>query len=238
MVKDITATLTEKKQLNHNVWQFSFKVNGDTVEFAPGQYMLLKINDQFRQYSISSSAMQTDTMEFIMEYFEGGLASTYLTQLEIGQTAEFKGPAGVFTLRNTDRNKIFLATGTGIAPIKSMIETYLEQGGQREIHLYFGLKNRDEMYLQDELNVLSGKYANFSYTYCLSREESLDGLDTNYIVQGRVNAAVEEYIAEQGGDFNLFEYYLCGSQTIVESLKEYLFGKGTTPDNTFFENFG
>lgn len=238
MVKDITATLAAKKQLNHNVWEFSFKVNNDTVEFAPGQYMLLKINDQFRQYSISSSATQQDTMEFIMEYFEGGLASTYLTGLQIGQTAEFKGPAGVFTLRETDRDKVFLATGTGIAPIKSMIETYLEKGGQRQLRLYFGLKNRDEIYLHDEFAALAAQHVNFTYTYCLSREESLEGLDPAHTAQGRVNASLDAYIAQNGGDYNVFEYYLCGSQKIVESLKEELFAKGTTTDNTFFENFG
>ena len=126
MVRDITATLITKENMAGDVWRFVFRVDGEALVFAPGQYVLLKIESAFRQYSISSSPSHGTTFELIVEFIPGGLASTYLGALGEGDSASFKGPAGIFTLKHTPTPKIFLATGTGIAPVKSMVISALE----------------------------------------------------------------------------------------------------------------
>lgn len=238
MVKDFSAKLVSKENLAGNVWGFRFEVIDETLEFAPGQYLLLKIDGQYRQYSISSSNVDTQHFDLIVEFFEGGLASTYLDNLQIGETAEFKGPAGIFVFKDTGRKKIFLVTGTGIAPVKSMIDSYLETGGTDELNLFFGLKTRSDMYLLDHFSELKAQHANLSCDICLSREENLDGLDENVCSIGRVNQVCDVFIEESGTSYADYDFYLCGSQQIVESLKEFVLGKGVPAEQVYFENFG
>lgn len=238
MVRDFTATLLEKKNLTGQVWQFRFQVDGEPLAFKPGQYVLLKIDTAFRQYSISSNPQDGTTIEFIIEYIPGGLASTYLDGLAVGQQAGFKGPAGIFMLKETQTPKIFLATGTGIAPVMSMITYALTSGHSEPMRVYFGLKTRTEMYLYDEFMALHEAYHHFNFQFCLSREESLDGLDAEHISMGRIPHVLDAHAAQSHEDRNSFEYYVCGSKEIVTSLKEHLAEKGVAREMIFSEMFG
>lgn len=238
MIKDFSATLVAKKNLSKNIFEFTFEILEDSLDFVAGQYLLLKIEDKFRQYSISSSALQKNTFQLTIELIEGGLASTYLSALNVGEKAGFKGPAGVFTLQDTDRDKIFLVTGTGVAPVKSMIETYLEGPGIAKLLLFFGLRSREDIYFFEEFKALAESHENFDFDICLTREESLAGLDSQHFAQGRVHQVCDVFIEDSGSNINDYEYYLCGSRTIVESLKEYAIKNGIAKENLFFENFG
>jgi ferredoxin-NADP reductase len=249
MIRDFTATLVSKKQLARQVWGFTFRMpEGEPLEFAAGQYLLLKIEDKYRQYSIASSAHKTGEFELIVEYFPGGLASTFLDGLVEGGAANFKGPAGVFTLRETERPKVFLATGTGIAPVKAMIETYLGRSGgatglsgpeATPLSLLFGLKTRADIYLYDEFKALAVEHPQFDFDICLSREENLDGLDLEHIAMGRVNEVFDVFLEEETSfDRVGHEFYLCGGKDVVESLKQYVMSLGVPKENIFFENFG
>ena len=193
MIKDFSATLTHKQHLSGKVWGFTFTLkDGETLEFVAGQYVLLKIDGNYRQYSICTSSLQNDSFDFIIEYFEGGLASTYLAALEVGQDAHFKGPAGVFTLQNSECDKVYLATGTGIAPIKSMIETQLVTLPTTKAHLYFGLRMGADMYLQKQVEELKKKFPDtFIFTYCLSRESEDVKVEGGQIYKGHIQDALE-----------------------------------------------
>ncbi|MBP9798371.1 hypothetical protein KBC70_04470 [Candidatus Woesebacteria bacterium] len=237
MIKDFSATLTRKEHLAGEVWGFTFTMkDGETLEFKAGQYVLLKINENFRQYSFSSSPLQKDAFDLIVEFFPGGLASTYLDALEVGQQALFKGPAGVFTLQETELDKVYLATGTGIAPVKSMIETQLTLHKNTRAHLFFGLKLIGDMYLVDEIHALHKKYPeSFTYTLCLSREGVENKPARENIIHGHIQDALELFWKNH--EVSNFEYYICGSKPAVEALKEYVFQKGAYPDRIFFERF-
>lgn len=236
MVQDYEVTLTQKKEIAPEVWYYTFALDeGQTLDFVAGQYMLLKVEGNYRQYSIASADTLHSSFDLLVETIPGGLGSNYLMNLSVGSKAQFKGPAGVFTLKDTSRNKIFLATGTGIAPIKSMVESYFgRESHDATLKLYFGLKNRQSVYLYDEFKALATKYPNFTFTICLSREEQLDGLDETYYGVGRVNQHLVDFVQ---GHQNEYEYYICGSKPVVDSLREFVVGLGTAPENVFFERF-
>lgn len=239
MIKDFSAKLIEKKNLADNVWGFTFEIEGDTLEFTAGQYVLLKIDDKFRQYSISCAADRCERFELVMEYFPGGLASEYLTSLPIGEAADFKGPAGVFTLKETLLPKVFLATGTGIAPVKSMVETYLVHGGSAPLYLFFGVKTQKDGYLFDEFVALSQKYPQLTFRMCYSREEEpqarTDDPSEQYIVYGRVQKALESLLTPE--QQKAAEYYICGGKEVVEALKEDVIRRGVPSEHIYFERF-
>lgn len=235
MIKDFSATLTHKQHLAGEVWGFTFTLkDSEELDFQAGQYVLLKINENFRQYSFSSSPLQKNAFDLIVEYFPGGLASTYLDALEVGQDAHFKGPAGVFTLQETAIDKVYLATGTGIAPVKAMIETQLTVQKDTKAHLFFGLKSKADMYLVEEIEALCKAHPErFTYVFCLSREESEP--QNNNTIHGHIQDALEPFWEKN--QISSFEYYICGSKPVVEALKEHVFQKGAHPDKIFFERF-
>lgn len=237
MIKDYTTVLRSKRQLAGNVWSFVFELpKGEEMIFEAGQYMILKVGTNYRQYSIASTPFQKDSFELVVEILEYGVGSDYFRNLTVGAEVQFKGPAGVFILRNPHPpiDKIFLATGTGIVPIRSMIQTHLQENRPGNLYLFFGLRVRQDVYFEQEFNELSQKYSQFSFHICLSKEQSNEGLSQHCLI-GRVNVGLESLLQQRGAEE--FEYYICGSKTAVDSLKDCVIGKGAPADKVFFERF-
>src|SRR3989344_1728256 len=159
------ATLLEKENLAPHIDYFKFSYPEiPNWTFTAGQYMIFHIpqgdnHAARRQYSIASNPAKKDGLEFIIEYVESGVASTYLAAATIGLQMTFQGPAGVFTFRQNEREPVYLATGTGIVPIYSMICDLLEnQKYTKNIHLFWGLKLKTDMYYFDEIKKLGATY--------------------------------------------------------------------------------
>ena len=137
MVHDYTASLVSRKEVAPNIFHISFKLQDDgNFVFAPGQYLLLKVKDQYRQFSISVYKESVRTFDLIIEYFENGLASEYLKHLKIGELSEFKGPAGIFVQHEVARSIIYLATGTGVAPILTMIKKVVKKKKKKKKKIF------------------------------------------------------------------------------------------------------
>ena len=196
MIQDFAATLTEKHELAPQVWYLTFALpEGVRLDFSAGQYVILKVGDDMRQYSIASRDTWHNKFELWVELIPKGIGSTFLCNLPVGGEAMFKGPAGVFTLKDTPKNKIFLATGTGIAPVKSMIESYFEKPAPQlsTLALFFGEKHRTGIYLYDTFARYANEHENFNFKMCLSQEQDVAGLDGAHFVTGRMNGHVEAF---------------------------------------------
>lgn len=231
MLTIFKTTLTEKKHLVNNVYLFTFKLlNPGEISFEAGQYLMLKVpkNGSFvsRLYSIASAPSVKDSFEFIVEIIPGGLASTMLDGLVVGQEVEFQGPAGLFTIKDKVRKKIFLITGTGIAPVRAMLKSGIDN-----FELFWGVKTLKDLYLFDEMKQFNPKI-------CLSRETDLSMIpeeDRKYFCLGHVNDCFEKMSGlESSRDA---EFFLCGGRLTVESLRLYLLGKNVPPENIRFEKF-
>ena len=248
MITSFKTLLSRKKQLAKDIFLFRFQLlEPKEIDFKAGQYLILKINDQSRLYSIASPNFQKDSFELLMEIIEGGLGSTYLSNLKIGDQAVFQGPAGVFTLKESPRPKIFLATGTGLAPIRSMIKSILNFKFKiPNLYLFWGLKTYQDTYLFEELKQLSNESMDkFTFKICLSQEKNLELIgneDREYFAPGRIQNSLESVIFGNNqlkSEENLanFDYYLCGSRQVVESLRQYLEEKKVPKEQIFFEKF-
>lgn len=242
------AKLLEKKQLSEHVHYFKFTHPPQPDwDFKAGQYMIFHIpqgedHAARRQYSIASHPAQKDVLEFIIEYVENGVASQYLDKMQVGEELTFQGPAGVFTYRENEREPIFLATGTGVAPMISIIADLLEnQQYSQNIYLFWGLKLKGDMYYFEELKQLTDMYPNFHFKMCLSRESELNALfsqeDAKYCINGRINNGFEDMLTTTKQDKNKFNYYICGSKHVVEAVREYLQTQNVPSEQVFFEKF-
>lgn len=235
------AHLIEKKLLAPEITLFRFRLDPKKpFNFVPGQYLILIIEEERRLYSIASPDTQKETLELLVRLLPQGVGSNYLRNLEIDDPVFFQGPAGFFTLKSPDKPKVFLATGTGIAPIRSQIFSYLAQGGQASIKLFWGLPRKDSLYLYDEFRAQADQHPNFYLSISLDQETNFVGLDVEDFKRGRVDQTFSDFVKENKispTELNNSEYYLCGARQIVESLKEFLLGLGINKENIFFDKF-
>ena len=185
-----------------------------------------------RLYSIASPNTNRNSFELIIRMIPGGLASNYLFSLKENTEVIFQGPAGMFGLRKNEREKIFIVTGTGIAPILSMIKSEYKISNVK-YQIFWGLKNYKDVYLFNELK-------KFNIKICLSREQNLDKVpevDRKYFEVGHVNSCFDKLSTSHQVLITNFDFYLCGGRLIVESLKQFLLAKGIPLENIIFEKF-
>lgn len=234
------AKLLHKEEIAPDVLLLKFEKPEDPKwSYQAGQYMIFHVptgeagHPARRLYSIASSPDQDQTLDFIIEIVPSGVGSMFVKNLEIGQAATLQGPAGLFTHKPTDRNVIMLATGTGIAPMYGILKTALAHEPDTHFQLFWGMKYKKDLYLTKEFEELKNQHKNFSYTLCLSREESTDHPSC---VIGRVTSGLDALTAE-GKDLAGYHYYLCGGKNVVEALREDLAARGIDAAHIHFERF-
>lgn len=243
MIHTYTAHLVKKTNLSSDIYRFSFVLDTDEVlEFIPGQYLILFVPQLGKDYarrlfSIISTPSQKDSFELLVQILPKGLASQYLLSVEPHEDVVFQGPAGMFKFTTGQKKSLFLATGTGIAPFRSILLSHLSNH-RFSVELLWGIKTYNDLYLLDELKELAKKHKHFSFKVCLSREQSLEQIpqdDRPFIAQGRITNELEKtgnlsYKSE-------YHYYLCGAREVIESLRQLLYSKGIEKDKVTFEKF-
>ncbi len=242
MLQKLQVKLVEKKDLTHDVMLLRFALDL-TMSAISGQYMIIFVpngTDQpyRRLYSIASDCANFQNFDIVAKIIPGGVASEYFKTLNIGAMVHVEGPAGVFHLKNDTHDSMFLATGTGIAPIWSMLHELLlkNPNPDHKIYLLWGLRKHTDVYFLEKFKELMAQYPNFIFKICLSREESMGAIlpeDQKYFAIGRITNFYD------GNDFQPTNtnFYLCGDRQVVESLRQYLYDKGLSRDAVIFEKF-
>jgi ferredoxin-NADP reductase len=138
-----------------------------------------------------------------------------------GDSVEILGPLGRFVVeKQSPREKVFVATGTGIAPFRSMIKDVLESGWPGKIRLYWGLRYEEDVFWDEEFKSLQQAYPTFGYTLTLSR-----ATDTWEESASRRRGRVTDHIIKEDNTSEK-EYYLCGNRPMIDEIKSMLLAKG------------
>lgn len=188
----------------------------ETIDFKAGQFvtMDLPISEKrlkrWRSYSIANHPDGSNILEFCIVLLDGGAATTYLfNEVSVGSTIRFKGPSGTFVLpKELTTDLVFICTGTGVAPFRSMIwDIYHQKKQHQKIHLIFGTRTKDGILYRDEFEELAKLLPNFSYSVALSREKDWDGY------KGYVHPIyLEQYKAVRQN----IHFYLCGWSNMID----------------------
>jgi ferredoxin-NADP reductase len=235
--------LTKKINLASNVFLFEFSlIEPKEISFLAGQYLILLVPYKgetiSRLYSIASPPWQKNSFELVIELVEGGVGSTYLKNLKINDQVLFKGPAGMFTLKETSKNKVFFATGTGIAPIRSMIMESQKLEVKSQKFLFWGLRKKEDVYFLEEFKKIKEEDQSFEFKICLSKETSLSSVESDFFSLGHVDYVFEKELFPKIRETIFdFEFYLCGGRGVVESLRQFLIQKNIPQSVIFFEKF-
>lgn len=227
--------VTKKQNLAGNYWLFTLEFQ-NPFDFSAGQYVSIKVSPDGmrRSYSIAS-APDGNTIDLLLDVTPGGVGSKYFMALKEGDIVEAMGPVGIFTLatKSPKVNKLFIATGSGIAPMRSMIRDLLIKNKyQGEIQLIWGMRHEEDLFWQEEWQQLNRDYANFTYHVVLSKPgEHWHG------ECGHVGDCLRNGFIIKETDLSSWEFYLCGGQEMIMEMGAFLAGKGNTKEDIHFEKF-
>ena len=194
--------------------------------FNSGQYVNIIKGNLTRSYSIANSSNHKNQLEFFIKKYTNGLMSEYFfKEAKINDLLRLEGPIGTFFLRDSSlKNIIFLSTGTGIAPIKSILEGLEkshEQYQNKNLWLIVGARYQKDLFWEPNF-----KNLNIKYIPVLSRQ-----------VNGWNGAKgyVQNIVLKQQIDLENTQVYACGSNDMINSAKE-LFFKNNLKENNFFSD--
>jgi len=200
---------------------------GLRAPFKAGQYLQVVMADgDRRNFSMANAARHNDGAELHIRHVAGGKFSIEtLSKLSVGDTLQVELPYGDFYLRASDRPVIMLASGTGFAPIKAMVETAIHAGHHRPMHLYWGARRHKDIYLADLTARWAQRLPWFSFTPVLSEPGASWCGRT-----GLVHNAVREDHASLADT----EVYACGNPMMVSAAQQAFTASHGLPEAQFF----
>ncbi len=236
-VKEYNATVGSELYLTYDIKEVTFDLIEPTeIEQQPGQYIQIRAPGPdgpiFRAYSISSPAYEKNKVQLMVRLIPGGIASTYIHGLKVGDKVMFTGPYGEFELSEDEATDIVcVGGGAGMAPISSIIHYVYSKWANRRVYLFFGCRTTKDVFYLDEFKKLREKYPNFKIIYALSdpieEGEEWDG-DTGFI-----HLSVDKHL-ESGKKSQAF---LCGPPPMIEAVTDVLGEKGLKPEDIFYDKF-
>ena len=201
--------------------------------FLAGQYIDILLKDgHTRSYSLAGSPAQAEQLELHIRKREGGMFSGMLfgndPLIKEKTIMRVRGPMGTFTLNEEETQPIILlATGTGFAPIQSILLRLIEQQSQRQVHLYWGGRNEAELYYAEQAAEWTGRLKNGSFTPVLSRaDENWNG----------ARGYVQQQVLRDYPDLSAHQVYACGSPAMITDAQEILTGQGRLKNDAFFSD--
>ena len=214
------AVLTSKRLLTSSVWEVVLHVEGQIGRWAPGQFARLHVGyDAWRDYSIAG--LEDNRLRLLISTRTGGRGSQFIEHAGTGTRTVVELPLGEFGLADSGRRRLFIATGTGIAPMLAM---FAQAPGLEHDTLLFGCRDRSEDLVSRICSPMPGRVLR-----CLSREETPDTF------HGRVTDALPGLTGSFGLDPRSTEVYLCGSAAMVADTRSVLERAGY--DSVFTEPY-
>ncbi len=224
-----SATIASKTQLTSNIILVDFAlITPPELEFLAGQTLSLNVGPTTnRSMSIASPPSEKTHILMCHDVSPGGPGSLWTINHREGDAATFMAPLGLFVMdRESHRKKVMIATGTGIAPFRSMLFDYLGNGGTDDITLYWGLRHEEAVYWLDELTDLSLKYPNFRFVLTLSKPSP-----TWQGAKGRVT----DHVVQEESHLSGSDFYLCGNQEMIKDMESQLMHHQVPADQIYKE---
>ncbi|MFA5984372.1 MAG: FAD-binding oxidoreductase [Methylococcaceae bacterium] len=229
------AEVVELSQISINVVKFQLRRTGDdkSINFASGQFFDLEIpgSEATRSYSPANISNKQGDLEFLIRIVDGGKFSEYLkNEAKIGQQLKVKGPSGIFGLKeNGFTPRYFVAGGTGLAPILSMVRHMKEWGEPQKCVLYFGVNTEAEIFHLDELEQLAAEMPTLELRNCVWKCS-----DDWHFEKGSVVDILRRDLMATGAKPDL---YLCGPPGMVDATVNVCADVGIPKERIYLEKF-
>ncbi len=209
-------------------------------EFTPGQYVEIWVPGtdwMSRAYSIGNAPSADGSVELQLKKIEGGRLSTWaFEQAKVGDVVTARGPLGAFTMRSTpDRPLVFVARGTGFAPMKALIEQQLAMFPKRQIRLYWGATSSSDFYDLDAIASWLRRDPNLQVTLVA---RTFDAGFVAPLGAGIAVGRVSDAVRDSGADFAAYDAYVAGPRVTVADSIASLEARGVASDRIFADSYG
>jgi CDP-4-dehydro-6-deoxyglucose reductase len=226
------ARLIDSREITPGVRHFGFEALGvQRLEFVPGQFTsfteVIDGKEITRAYSLASAPSGTNRFELCLNRVEPGHLSRRLFDMKPGDRIEMRQPLGMFVLRQPPRDSILIATGTGIAPFRSILQASLKTSSPA-FTLLFGVRYESHLLYREEFEEMARRYPHFQFWPTLTRPDA--GWKGR---QGRV----QTHLAEAIGARRDVDFYLCGLKEMVDEVRGILKGQGFDRKQIFYEKY-
>ena len=201
--------------------------------FQPGQYATLGLMGPAgkliqRPMSISSSADRLDEYEFFIRLVHQGEFTPLLWELKVGDPINIKGAKGRFQLQDDGRIGLLVASGTGLAPFMSMIDTLRDRDQTRDLVLLHGVSHDFDLAWREELEVLAGSGGfPLRYAATVSRPQNCPNWAG---MTGRVESVIAGQLDEHELSAENATIYLCGNPEMIAAVEETALARGFPPE--------
>ena len=219
-LRRLTGTVVAVSDLTHDIKRVRVAIDDPApFFFSAGQYAALRFADlPPRDYSMANDPLEP-VLEFHIRRVGGGQSSRYAAErLRVGERVTLEGPYGSSWLREQHKGPILaLAGGSGLAPIKSIVQTALRRGMKQPIHLYVGARDERDLYLEGYFRALVERYGNLRFVPVLSGPSASTVRRTGFVHE----AALSDL-----PDLDGFKAYLAGPPVMVEAATAELLARG------------
>jgi Na+-transporting NADH:ubiquinone oxidoreductase subunit F len=237
-VKKFAGRLVRKTPLTHDIVELRIELARPAeMDYVAGQYVQLESREYkgrdsvMRAYSVSSPPSDRSHVELIIRKVPDGICTTWVfDHLNEGDEVSLSGPYGDFRLSETDAPVIFIAGGSGMAPIWSMLRDMKEKRIERQATYFFGALTQADLFFVDELNALQDQLPWFTFVPALSKEPE----DSDW--RGE-RGLITDVVARHFPDTSRHEGYLCGSPGMIDACIKVLTGGGMPDDKIYYDKF-
>jgi len=232
-VRMLPARVIDKEPLTRNVMRLRLRLpRGQRLQFLAGQYIdILVQGGKRRAFSIASAPGLEDELELHIRHVEGGdFTGWVFDTLQVKDILRIEGPLGTFFVRNDapDRPMIMMGGGTGFAPLKSMIEDLLSHGDRRPIHLFWGARTLEDLYLDGLARSWAQEHPHIRYTAAVSEGSAPQGA-----FKGLVHEAVLAAFPELAGH----DVYMSGPPAMIDAAKAAFLAHGLPASRLYYDSF-
>lgn len=206
----------------------------DPFHYYPGQYLEFILRDgRRRSYSMACPPVENNLVELHIRHLPGGAFTDHVfgageTQMKIREIQRVEGPFGSFFLReDSDKPLVLLASGTGFAPIKAIVERLVATGSHRKAVLFWGGRRPSDLYMDELVRQWAASMPDLTYVPVVSEPTPDDNWSGR---TGFVHHAVLQDIPDLSG----YQVYACGAPIMVESAKRDFCAKAGLPEDAFY----
>jgi Na+-transporting NADH:ubiquinone oxidoreductase subunit F len=238
-IQEYQCVCVDIRDLTYDIKQFRFELKEpDRMSFVPGHYVQFftpayegSEEEVYRAYSISSDPAEEGIIELIVRLVPNGICTTYMFEhLKVGDLVRINGPYGDFRLSDTDAPIVFVAGGSGMAPIKSMLHHMVNTGNTRRATYFFGVNTLKDLFYAEEMKAFEGKLPDFKFFPVLAMPESGNGWNGE---TGLVTEALDRTLNSAGP----YEAYLCGSPGMIDATIDVLKKHGMPLEHIYYDKF-
>ena len=202
----------------------------ERLQFLAGQYIDIILKDGTRRSLSMANAPHDDAfLQLHLRNYGGPFSRHVFNTMKVRDILRFEGPFGTFFLRDSAKPIVLVASGTGFAPIKSIIEHAFHTGVKRPLQLYWGARKRADLYMDALPAKWVNEHSNFNYVPVLSEAPASDNWN------GRTGL-VHQAVMQDLPDLRDYQVYACGAPAMVEAAHRDFITQCGLPDEEFFSD--